>query len=562
MKLLFLDIQTSGISPARHQVVEIGWSIVDEQTLEVVKDCEVHLVQPEMTESIESDLLKSPTGITIEMLQKEGKPLDQIFKTLSKDFEDNNLRQNIKWVGHYLQFEMMFLKQPRMSEWQQLLSVIPRLCLQKRAKELLPNLPSHTLRALAGHAKVPFQDSYKRVEPHIRTSIEILRSFQQIPTKPEARLQQESEAPIQEMPKAPVSKRKFEFPLAAEKRLTLPDQPGVYRMLDSRGRILYVGKATSLRSRVNSYFRGSKKHSRHRELLSQVYDLRVTPLRDPLEAALLEVKEIHHHRPPYNVAMNRNDIPLFRIDRAGHRILVETTPPYLLLRDKDEHRALFGLFEADSLEALEDNLFFEPVGLENLIGGAKLFVESIKLSSRSGTFNFRSVVAFGLNQIRRELCLKETPAGLWGAGLDWKWVSQTSEESLEDEPLDTGSDQSDAEEAEEELIEWTPQLVAERFERHARRLAWASLRTKSLIRLSRTQVSIPLGNDDNWETVHENSTNSIQSSQQFQELSILNSEIKRWILSGRPIRFELPKRNQHLTLVKANSERHFQATLR
>ncbi|MFX6149426.1 nucleotide excision repair endonuclease, partial [Acinetobacter baumannii] len=74
--------------------------------------------------------------------------------------------------------------------------------------------------------------------------------------------------------------------------LQLPDRPGIYRMLAQDGRVLYVGKATSLRSRVNSYFHGKTQGKRKREMIAQVWDIQVTECGSALEAALLENEEI------------------------------------------------------------------------------------------------------------------------------------------------------------------------------------------------------------------------------------------------------------------------------
>lgn len=85
---------------------------------------------------------------------------------------------------------------------------------------------------------------------------------------------------------------KYEYRLDRIKRLELPDRPGVYRMLSKEGKVL-MGKATSLKSRVNSYFRGQKGRDRKKlEMLAQVWDIEVTECSSPLEAALLENEEI------------------------------------------------------------------------------------------------------------------------------------------------------------------------------------------------------------------------------------------------------------------------------
>src|SRR5262245_34072742 len=86
--------------------------------------------------------------------------------------------------------------------------------------------------------------------------------------------------------------------------LSLPDAPGIYRMLRTNGDVVYVGKAASLRHRVNSYFR--KQHGvpeRTLEMLSQARRISFDVAPSALEAALIEADEIKQHRPPYNVAL-------------------------------------------------------------------------------------------------------------------------------------------------------------------------------------------------------------------------------------------------------------------
>lgn len=102
---------------------------------------------------------------------------------------------------------------------------------------------------------------------------------------------------------APKRGRK-EFPMPRSVRLALPEQPGVYRMLRSNDDVLYVGKATSLRRRVNGYFqKQSGRDERMLELLSQVRDVDITVTATPLEAALLEADTIKLLEPPYNMAL-------------------------------------------------------------------------------------------------------------------------------------------------------------------------------------------------------------------------------------------------------------------
>jgi DNA polymerase-3 subunit epsilon len=94
------------------------------------------------------------------------------------------------------------------------------------------------------------------------------------------------------------------FPLPRERRLELPDHPGVYRLLRAGGAVLYVGKASSLRQRVGGHFHAhAGRGERALEMLTQVREVSFTETETALEAALLEADEIKRLAPPFNVAL-------------------------------------------------------------------------------------------------------------------------------------------------------------------------------------------------------------------------------------------------------------------
>src|ERR1700675_1129795 len=84
---------------------------------------------------------------------------------------------------------------------------------------------------------------------------------------------------------------------------SLPARPGVYRMLDAQGEILYVGKARNLKSRVGSYFQPSNVHPKVQALVAKTAGMEVTITNSDTEALLLEFNLIKKHRPRFNVVL-------------------------------------------------------------------------------------------------------------------------------------------------------------------------------------------------------------------------------------------------------------------
>jgi excinuclease ABC subunit C len=83
----------------------------------------------------------------------------------------------------------------------------------------------------------------------------------------------------------------------------LPGRPGVYRMLDAQGTILYVGKARNLKSRVSSYFQPSNVQPKVQALVAKTANMEVTITNSDTEALLLEFNLIKKHRPRFNVVL-------------------------------------------------------------------------------------------------------------------------------------------------------------------------------------------------------------------------------------------------------------------
>lgn len=118
----------------------------------------------------------------------------------------------------------------------------------------------------------------------------------------------------------------------------LPKSPGVYLFSDKRKKLLYVGKAKSLRSRVRSYFQNSPKSPRIHKMVSQIENLEIVVTQSEAEALLLENSFIKNNKPYFNVLL-RDDktYPFIKITN-------ETFPRVVFTRRKHSDGRYFGPF--------------------------------------------------------------------------------------------------------------------------------------------------------------------------------------------------------------------------
>ncbi len=103
-----------------------------------------------------------------------------------------------------------------------------------------------------------------------------------------------------------------------ETQATLPAKPGVYRMCDAKGDVLYVGKARVLRNRVANYTQVDRLPQRLKRMVSQTRSMTIVTTNSEAEALLLEAQLIKRFRPPYNVLLRDDKSFPFILLRADH----------------------------------------------------------------------------------------------------------------------------------------------------------------------------------------------------------------------------------------------------
>jgi DNA polymerase-3 subunit epsilon len=313
LQVLALDCQATGANPEKGHLLEIGW----------VKTCAAASVRPK-TLSVKSYLACLPqdaqippavqrvTGISKEALEKAVSPAgiwQSVIKTANTIAAANHM-DTCPTLIHYARFEAPFLRRLHAENNPRGTFPLHIICTHEIAKRLLPGLPRRGLRAVAGYFghSVP---QHRRSSDHAVATAVIWQNLIRL-LRMEYDVQTLDQLADWQNRTVPRSRTGRIYPMKREIRLNLSEKPGIYRMLRSNGDLLYIGKATSLKHRVNSYFRQKGSRAEHiLEMLSQATDLEVTLTGSALEAAVLENDEIKRHSPPYNVAL-----------QAGQRKLV------------------------------------------------------------------------------------------------------------------------------------------------------------------------------------------------------------------------------------------------
>lgn len=289
LDVLVVDCQATAAAPRGH-LLELGWARAHGSTTDV----HARLIALPEGENIPAAVTRI-TGISAPMA-REGMDADAAWRELS-DAVAAFAQHPAPTIIHFARFEQPFL---RTLAGDALPFEI--VCTHEIARRLLPALPRRSLRALTGyfgHGVGALRRSAEHVQATAFVWRELVRLLQDEGVVTWRALREWLEVPV------PATKRRRRvWPMPRDVRLSVPDSPGVYRMLRTSGEVLYVGKAASLHQRVNSYFRKQSRVSeRMLEMLSQARGISFERLPTTLEAALHETDEIKRHRPPYNVAL-------------------------------------------------------------------------------------------------------------------------------------------------------------------------------------------------------------------------------------------------------------------
>ena len=303
LRVLALDAQASGATPAYGDVIELGWGICSARGQ--VAPARSRWLIPRTRRPV-GRAVRELTGWSEAVLAEavgEAEAWSELGSELAGSF---GAAGGIPTVIHFARFEAPFLR-----DLFERLGGAPEypfdtVCLHAIATRFLPDLPRRSIRALAGYfGHSP--ELVRRSSGHVEATAFIWQGL--VPLLEAAGVGTWSELKLWLAEAAPSTRStRRAFPLAAERRRALPDTPGVYRFLRPNGQVVYVGKAVSLKKRVASHFKSrGPATERSLELLSQVHAIEHTETESLLEAALLETDEIKRLDPPYNVQLRSGE---------------------------------------------------------------------------------------------------------------------------------------------------------------------------------------------------------------------------------------------------------------
>lgn len=428
----FVDCQSTGASRESSELLEIAWNKWSRVLR--VKDG----VTPKMLKLIGISAVEVEGGVSA----------GEVWKKLKQDIDSCPVGERMA-VAHFAGFESGFLNKL----WREFEGVdfpIPVICTHRMTKLLFPRLPGYGLRAVAGWFGAPL-DQGKRASGHVEATMIIWQALLPELQKLGVRTLEDLIAFSQQ--KAAKASGKKEFLIPREKRLGLPNQPGIYRFLDSRGRVLYVGKATSLRQRVNSYFTGGcRGDHRKLEMLAQAADLVTEVVKTPLEAGLREFDEIRRVVPPYNISFTgeaRDPLEYLSL-LAGDFSSRDFATDLPMARD-----VFYGI---DDPAVVKEGI--------SLWRQSRELSDDVKLTTRKLlNFGVPLLKAWIVEERQRRIAAKVA-------------ADETGEEQVEEE----------GDETDDEFV-WTPEFVASSCFRLIRRATRHYVRLKWLQRLSAAEIS-------------------------------------------------------------------------
>jgi DNA polymerase-3 subunit epsilon len=303
--LIVTDTETTGLNSRSNRIIEIAATRLADGDEPVSFS---QLIDPGVPISHRITRL---TGITNAMVY--GCPVaSEVIPSYSEFLGDGVL------VAHNLSFDRGFINAERDRIG---MEALPNqgLCTVRLARRLLPGLRSKSLANLARFFRIADHGRHRALRD-VEITVEVLRRLMKIAGEEHGVTELDELISMQSKTYARINPyAKHIVHIRGEVLPHVPNTPGVYRMMDGRKKVLYVGKAKVLAKRVRSYFNAIEAHPpRIRQLVASIRDIEWTETPTELEALLLESRQIRDYDPQFNRAQKRTTPrPYIRIDQQN-----------------------------------------------------------------------------------------------------------------------------------------------------------------------------------------------------------------------------------------------------
>lgn len=295
MKFAVVDVETTGGSPAKGRITEIGIAIVENGAVSQTYN---KLLNPEVLVPV---YITALTGITNEMLVDQPK-----FEDVAQEVYD--LLDGCVFCAHNVKFDYAFVR----AAFQQVgirFNATQKVCTVKYTRRVVKGLKSYSLANLCKRFGIENKNPHRALGDALAAS-QVLNFVQHL----------DRTNLLKEFLKNKSAEFALPQKIEADVVRSLPEKPGIYRFLNEKDEVLYIGKAQNIKKRVKSHFTGTAKDAKYQRLNREVSDITFQLAGSDAIASLLEDHEIRHRWPPYNKAQKRPK-PRFGvyeyIDRAG-----------------------------------------------------------------------------------------------------------------------------------------------------------------------------------------------------------------------------------------------------
>lgn len=384
-KLAFVDIETTGGSPAYDRVIEVGILRVENGTVVATYD---KLINPQTYIPPEISML---TGITAHHL--DSAPTFRLVKD-----EISELLDDAVFVAHNARFDWGFLK----SEFGRLgISFAPRpLCTARLSRMLFPRYRRHNLDSIIERFGFTCQPRHRALP-----DAKVLWDFYQVITKQfDTKKVETAVGKLLKKPSIPVR-------IGTDTVDRLPQGPGVYIFYGAKGAPLYVGKSVNVRERVLSHFSADHTSTREFAITQQLTSIEAIETEGELGALLTESSLIKSLAPIHNRLLRNKEklVVAYKTSKDGYDCPMVTETDQILT--KDINRVL-GVFRSQTAAkkylvtlANEHSLCQKLLGVEK--GKGACF--GYQLSTCQGAcvgkespakYNMRVTIAFHKTKVR------------------------------------------------------------------------------------------------------------------------------------------------------------------